>query len=253
MGWRDAAWAYTVDAKWQYKLPLPQKAVLAAVCMRTDDKTHQTFVGQQTIVDMTGASKATVSRALGVLSTQQFIVRDVRHGKSGYRTSDLITVCLDVREPSRQSAYKAESNDLGITEKPPTNHSDVAEEIIQIDHSDDHTVLALVGPEVTFDDFWTVWPRKDDRKAAVSAWDKAITRKPAAEIVAIATEYANHPHRKPKQFVPYGATWLNRDRWLDPMPEPDEMAQRRPTRNDNNLAYLQRLAAEQEAQKGISA
>lgn len=143
MGWKDAQWAYAVDEEWDYKLPLPQKAVLAALCLRASDKTHQTFVGQQTIADMTGASKATVGRALGVLERDNFITREVRHGPSGYRTSDLLTVRLDVTEPSRQSAYKAESNRQHVTVQSTTRQSATAEENIQGGHSGGHSVLPL--------------------------------------------------------------------------------------------------------------
>jgi hypothetical protein len=75
---------------------------------------------------------------------------------------------------------------------------------------------------VTFDDFWEVWPRKDKRKDAETAWASAIKRINPQKIVDVASEYAAHPHRVARQYVPYGATWLRGDCWNDPMPLPPE-------------------------------
>ena len=70
-----------------------------------------------------------------------------------------------------------------------------------------------------FSDFWAVWPRKDAKKTAESAWARAVKRATPAVIVAAAAAYAQSPFRPEKQFVPYAATWLNGDRWSDPLPE----------------------------------
>jgi hypothetical protein len=45
-------------------------------------------------------------------------------------------------------------------------------------------------------------------------------------ILAAAAAYAGSPHRPEREFVPYGATWLNKRRWEDPLPEGPEV--RRP-------------------------
>lgn len=71
----------------------------------------------------------------------------------------------------------------------------------------------------TFDEFWAIWPRKDSKKDAAAAWAKAVKRADPNVIFEAARVYASSPHRPEKQFVPYGATWLNKDRWEDPPPE----------------------------------
>lgn len=101
------------------------------------------------------------------------------------------------------------------------------------------SVNAHLTAGVTFDDFWSVWPRKDKRKDAETAWNSAVKRADPARIVDVAAEYANHPHRAAKQFVPYGATWLRGDCWNDPMPEapePDRTTTRRHA-SDDALAF----------------
>lgn len=89
---------------------------------------------------------------------------------------------------------------------------------------------------VTFDDFWNIWPRKDKRKDAEAAWQKASKLAPAERIVDVAFQYANSPYRVAKQFVPYGATWLRGECWNDPLPEPPEDKQQpKPSAFQRNL------------------
>lgn len=127
MGFKDAEWAYGLE------LPMASKVVLVAVCHRTDDKKHHTFVGQQTIAQMTGASPKTVQRSLRDLELAGIITRTHRHGRNGFRTSDLIEVNTAYRsespigtQPTRQTAHKAHSPDLVDSQSPPTGHSDRA-------------------------------------------------------------------------------------------------------------------------------
>lgn len=128
MGYRDAEWAYALRG-----LTLAQKAVLVAICHRTDDKTHQTYVGQTTVADMLCGAPATVMRSLRALEDLGLIRRERRSGRGGYRTSDLITVdttytseSLEGSAPTRQSAYKAKSSDLTDSESSPNQLSDGA-------------------------------------------------------------------------------------------------------------------------------
>lgn len=246
MGFKDAEWAQGLE------LPLAEKAVLIVVALAADDGDHTTFVGQETISARSGASVKTVSRALGALEAVGAISRSRRSGMGGYRTSDLITLNTTYRtespqgaEPTRQSAYKADSPDLPDSLSSPTGLSDGAEEIIQIDQSDDHSDLMLIEPETsvaipetTFDDFWKAWPRSEGRKVAEAAWSRAIKRAPAALILERAITYAGHPHRPARQFVPYASSWLNQDRWEDPPPQAPEGQQRAPTPSQRLLATL---------------
>lgn len=128
VGFKDTDWAYTVEG-----LNSSQKAVLVALCHRTDDKTHKTFIGQQTVVEMTNLSESTVSRSMKELDTMKVIDREKRYGKLGYRTSDLVTVDttytserLPGTVPTRQDAYQEQGPDLTVTVTPPTSHGEGA-------------------------------------------------------------------------------------------------------------------------------
>lgn len=106
-----------------------------------------------------------------------------------------------------------------------SGESDHKEEHLEEEHQEeDHQdLLLLIAPTddgPSFDDFWAVWPRKDSKKTAQTAWARAIKKADPAAIVAAARAYAGSPHRPEKQFVPYGASWLNAERWNDPLPSP---------------------------------
>lgn len=104
--------------------------------------------------------------------------------------------------------------------------ADVDSSLIRIDVRDVENVAS-------FDDFWAIWPRKDAKKNASTAWSRAVKKAPAEVILTAARAYAESPNRPEKQFVPHAATWLNGERWNDPLPEsrggarpmPNELAQ----------------------------
>lgn len=68
-----------------------------------------------------------------------------------------------------------------------------------------------------FEQFWTAYPRKIGKKAALHAWQKA-TDKPGVDVIMQAIESAKKTDQWTKdngQFIPHPATWLNQGRWAD--------------------------------------
>lgn len=74
------------------------------------------------------------------------------------------------------------------------------------------------GVEQAFERFWTEYPRKVGKRAALAAFVKACGRADPEAIIAGATRYANDPRRHP-DFTAHPTTWLNADRWDDEQPE----------------------------------
>lgn len=75
--------------------------------------------------------------------------------------------------------------------------------------------------ERRFDEFWTAYPRKVSKPAARKAFDKI---KPDDELLktmltAIAKQKLSDQWTKDNgNYIPYPATWLNNQRWLDELP-----------------------------------
>lgn len=72
-------------------------------------------------------------------------------------------------------------------------------------------------PPTPFDRFWHAYPRKTAKADAERAWRKGKLDGKVEEILkAIATQAAGWEWQKDNgQFIPYPATWLNRQQWLD--------------------------------------
>lgn len=74
------------------------------------------------------------------------------------------------------------------------------------------------GPDVSFDAFWSVYPRNAAKGNARTAWAAATKKAPPAEIIAGAERYRDDPNRH-ESFTAHAATWLRAERWADdPLP-----------------------------------
>lgn len=72
-----------------------------------------------------------------------------------------------------------------------------------------------------FDAFWQLYPRKVARKSAHRAWvrlhpDAALYQ----QLVMALSAQRQSPQWRDSLYIPYLATWLNGERWLDVLPLP---------------------------------
>ena len=73
--------------------------------------------------------------------------------------------------------------------------------------------------ETEFESFWSNYPKKVDKGAAIRAFKKALKTSPAPEVIEGAKRYAEDPNLPDKQFVKNPATWLNAEAWNNgPLP-----------------------------------
>lgn len=69
-----------------------------------------------------------------------------------------------------------------------------------------------------FDEFWAVYPRKDDKARARRAFVNAQAKAPFAAILAGAEAYRDDPNRV-AEYTKHAATWLNAGSWENgPLP-----------------------------------
>jgi hypothetical protein len=69
-----------------------------------------------------------------------------------------------------------------------------------------------------FDEFWSLYPRKHGKQAAIRAWKSAIRKTDPKTIIEAVKRYADDPNRV-DQFTAHASTWLNQGRWEDaPLP-----------------------------------
>ncbi|RJT88077.1 hypothetical protein D6T64_11855 [Cryobacterium melibiosiphilum] len=92
-----------------------------------------------------------------------------------------------------------------------------------------------------FDDAYSHWPKKTERKAAFEKFETASKRMPPDELAAHIMRFGDaYLATTEKKYTPALGVWIGHERWTDELPtraEPD----RKPTRSDENLAYVQSL------------
>lgn len=68
-----------------------------------------------------------------------------------------------------------------------------------------------------FPDFWRTYPRKVGKGEAKRAWDRRKCNQQADEIIGHVSERATTDAQwlEDAKFIPYPATWINREGWLD--------------------------------------
>src|SRR5574343_1583323 len=110
--------------------------------------------------------------------------------------------------------------------------------VVQIQSSiQDHEKSRPNTEQVTFDDFWLLFPRKVAKLAARKAWARID---PALYPVIVTACAAWRPvwADKDPEYIPHPATWLNGERWEDELPRgftprPQQTAPNGPTIADH--------------------
>lgn len=87
-----------------------------------------------------------------------------------------------------------------------------------------------------FDLFWTVYPRRVGKLAAMRAYQKARVMATADEILAGVEVYKRHLPDEDR-FIAHASTWLNQGRWMDEYHEPAAA----PSVDDSWFAECQQL------------
>lgn len=68
---------------------------------------------------------------------------------------------------------------------------------------------------VAFDKFYSHYPKKTAKSAARRAFSKAIRKASVHAMIDAVERQKKTPQWRDFQFIPYPATWLNDERWLD--------------------------------------
>ena len=75
------------------------------------------------------------------------------------------------------------------------------------------TVPEAVSP-VTFDDWYSIYPRKRGKSAARTKWKSRNLDEIASKIIADTEARIKHEWSELK-YIPYASTYINGERWLD--------------------------------------
>jgi hypothetical protein len=215
---------------------VPRNAILVYASLSSRAGMGSIFPSQATIAQESGLSERTVRTMLGALEEIGVIERRARRAGEGRGNRKTDAYTLHPNGRIDEPADIAGSSELPANEPRATGNELQGVPLIEVDKAE------VDRASCSFDDFWAIWPRKDARKTAEGAWSRAVKRAPAQQIVDAARAYSFSPHRPEKRFVPYGASWLNQDRWNDPLPEPAATGIGKPTPDERVLEGMNRGA-----------
>lgn len=204
MSIRAMSWA------WEQTTASPsERLVLLALCDHAgDDGTCWPTTGR--LAEKCGMTKQTVKRHLTALDGRGLIVKLERRtrpdgGLGGWLYQIAYTVggiTDDTREVSPMIPGGYYQQCLGgITD-------DASYKEPSVEPSVEPSIRAHDG----FDLFWAAYPRKVAKPDAQKAW-KQVTKKHDPQVILAGLE--TYGFSSDGRFVPYPATWLRRERWLD--------------------------------------
>ena len=199
---------------WRTSLPTTEKMVLLVIADHANDEGTQSYPSQATIAEKASISIRTVQRAVHTLCSQGYIRMFKHSGGSANCREDrrphLYQINLSKLRGDTVTGRHSDANGATLTtitgrHSRPMNHP--LEPSIEPSH------------QTAFDEFWSAYPRKVGKQAAMKAYAKAIRLASTDEITAGALRYANDPNRV-DAFTAHPTTWLNAGRWADgPLPE----------------------------------
>jgi hypothetical protein len=99
-----------------------------------------------------------------------------------------------------------------------------------------------------FEEFWTIYPRKVSRLSALRAWVKNDCERIADDVLAGIQAQLPAFTARELDKVPHAATWLNAQRWTDPVELPRLTSVKAPAETwEQRDARLRREAAERDS------
>lgn len=172
--------------------------------------------------------KEKVRRIIDELMKYEYLERSEKQGKDekGRMTSyDYIT-----RDPLPRTAEPR-------TEKPHTADRPIK----KTKPKEEQTKQKNIDIEQGFNDFWAIYPKKQDKGLAKRSFEKALTRANLEDILDGAERYRDDPNRE-NLFTKNPSTWLNADAWEnDPLPSRVVSKPRKLTNAEEGFLLTQKL------------
>jgi hypothetical protein len=145
----------------------------------------------------------------------------------------------------------------GVTQEPYKAEPDKAEPIkadkppkknIQLEEQSKKKNIDI---EQGFTQFWSVYPKKDDKPLAKRSFEKALDRATLDIIIAGAERYRDDPNRE-ALFTKNPSTWLNADAWENgPLPSRVVSKPRKLTNAEEGALLVAKLRAREQEKKAI--
>lgn len=145
-----------------------------------------------------------IASAIKELETYGYLTRSQDRNPDGTLGHTTWTTCDPETAPTKGSRPQT---DYPATAKPATANQLYKNTEVK------NTEVKNTPTADLFEIFWNTYPRKVGKGAAAKAFSKTLV--PVSEILEGAARLAADPNLPPPQYIPYPATWLNREGWGD--------------------------------------
>lgn len=220
---------FAIIDEWVLDLNISDRAVrLYAVLARyADSETHKAYPSRGTLAERLRCSKASVDRAAQELVDAGAMTKKQRHNSS-------IIYTLQVSSPMMRGVVTGDEGGSAPVMTGVLTGDDLTRTTEQ-----EPKELELLNQ--AFDQFWAIYPKKEDKRLAKRTFEKALKRTTLDVIVAGAERYRDDPNRE-LAFTKNPSTWLNADAWEnDPLPPRIVSKPRKLTNAEEGMLLVQKL------------
>lgn len=219
---------FAMIPEWVMYADISKSAVMVYLVLNryANSKTGKCFPSRETVIEKARISKNTLDKCLKELQEIGAISISKRRNGTGLYASNLYTVhMIRPRDTNPKNGIEQAVDGglvFGISGSPifGADGSPKSNPLIIEDNQSQRT-REDISTVSSFEDFWSVYPKKEAVGAARKAWKTALKKTTAETLIRAASLYALRRKGEDPQFTAHGSTWLNQERWLD---EPDQPA-----------------------------
>jgi biotin operon repressor len=232
---------FAIMPEWVIELNISHTAfrLYAVLARYADNVTHQAFPSLDTLANRLGCGEKTVRRAIEDLVEHGAIKK---HSRGRYQSS-LYTVMTTPPKGTKLSGEGSKMSHEG------SKMSTRLDKNVQVTRTTELEPLERKPKnyiEEQFNQFWSVYPKKDDKPLAKRSFEKALDRTTVEVIVSAAERYRDDPNRE-ALFTKNPSTWLNADAWENgPLPSRVVSKPRKLTNAEEGALLVQRLRVEEQ-------
>ena len=197
------------------------KIVLYWLADHHNGETGRCFPSLKTLERECEMSRPAIIRHLSALEDAGLISRDQRKRDNGSQTSTAYK--LHLVPVTKCNTPCNETLQPPVTKRDPLNLGTINlgnEPVLEANASKSLAIAAADDVEKVFAEFWTHYPRKAGKAAAVKAFTKAAKKHSTDDILFGLSQQIEAMRARDPQFIPHAATWLNAERWNDEPEQP---------------------------------
>lgn len=197
---------FSIIPEWILTANISDKAVrLYGVLARfADNQTHEAFPSRETLAERMGCSAKSVDRAAVELIELGAMTKRQRHNSSLVYTLMMSKGVDKGVQGGSSPVTRGVDKDVHLTRT-----TELEPENIEPLNNQASVIKS-------FNEFWDIYPKHLQKGEARKSFFKAVHRVGDVDVILEgARRMAADPNLPVKQFIPYPATWLNRDGWDD--------------------------------------